>query len=72
VNYSFTGGKYITDLYTVICRVASLDASDESEIRWSDLKDSTWKTWSGNNLRKRWAHLRETVEDCDNKTHKGP
>ena len=63
--------KYIINLCIVIYRVASLDASDESEIRWNNLKDTTWKMWSGNNLRKRWAHLRETVEDFDNKTHKG-
>ena len=71
MSHFFTGRKYITNLYVLICRVASLDVSDESEVHWNDLKDTTWKLWSGNNLRKRWAYLREMVEDPDDKTHKG-
>lgn len=71
MNHVFIGRKHITDLYILICRVASLDVSDESEIHWNDLKDTAWKAWSGNNLRKRWTSLRETVEDFDDKTHRG-
>lgn len=71
MSYFFTGRKYTTNLCVLICRVASLDVSDESEVCWNDLKDTAWKPWSGNNLRKRWARLRETVEDPDDKTHKG-
>jgi len=58
------------DAYILVHKVASLDVSDQSDIRWNSLKDTTWNTWSGNNLRKRWAHLRETVQDFDDKTHK--
>ena len=57
-----SGGGYVN---------CTIDVSDESEVHWNDLKDTTWKLWSGNNLCKRWAYLREMVEDPDDKTHKG-
>jgi hypothetical protein len=71
VKRFFVGRKYIANLYILTCRVASLDVPDESEIHWKDLQDTDGMRWSGSNLRKRWNHLRETVNDSENKTHQG-
>jgi hypothetical protein len=65
--------KHITDsdnqFYSVLCRVASLAVSDETEICWKDLADATW-IWSGSNLRKRWDGLKQKVSPESTHSHR--
>ncbi|KAF8268026.1 hypothetical protein EI94DRAFT_1579146, partial [Lactarius quietus] len=41
------------DSYVLICKIASLNLDDDSDIDWKSLSDPSWNLWTGHQLRQK-------------------
>lgn len=56
------------DSYILICKIASLDLDEETEIDWKSLNDRSWM-WSGHFLQQRWKGLKAPI-NTDGMSHR--
>ncbi|KAH9988303.1 hypothetical protein BJV77DRAFT_1022435 [Russula vinacea] len=46
------------DSYILVCKIASLDVDEETDIDWRSLRDPSWNMWSARFLRQKWRKLK--------------
>ncbi|KAI0265504.1 hypothetical protein BGY98DRAFT_547795 [Russula aff. rugulosa BPL654] len=58
-----------TDSYILVCKIASLDLDEETDIDWKSLKDASWNRWSSHSLKQRWKSLKASINN-DGMSHR--
>ncbi|KAF8260200.1 hypothetical protein EI94DRAFT_1706477 [Lactarius quietus] len=59
------------DSYVLICKIASLDLDNDSDIDWKSLSDPSWNMWTGHHLQQKWRWLKASYNADRVTCHRG-
>jgi len=52
----------LQDAYILVCKLASLNINDDTEVDWKLLNDEDWNLWSAHQLQRRFLTLKRSVK----------
>jgi len=58
----------LQDAYILVCKLASLNINDDTEIDWKLLNDEDWNLWSAHQLQRRFQTLKKSVKGYETMT----